>query len=111
MHRAFWATTAVVVGALFNTVPSKAAFHPTHARTGLNESDISGSGNELRRGSSVQGNSRGDRTASSATEWRAMAARCRNLAQWQNAEHREILLRLAEEYEARAESVDRTSES
>jgi hypothetical protein len=31
-----------------------------------------------------------------------MALRCRNLAQWHRGEQREALLRLAEEYDARA---------
>jgi hypothetical protein len=110
MRRTLWATSAVMIAAIANTTPSKSALHPATATCGLNEADLSGSGFEVRRVRTVHGNSRSDRPdADLVSEWRAMAARCRDLARWQNAEARDVLLKLADEYDARAKrrgSVD-----
>jgi hypothetical protein len=110
MRSAF--TSALVVAALINAVPSKAALHPETARCGLNESDLSGSGFEMKRGRTADGNSRDARSeAALIREWRAMAARCRSLAEWQNDGAREILLGLADEYEARAARAEKAARS
>ena len=108
MRTTFFATAAVVVAALVNTVPSKAALRPATAKCGVSESDLSGSGLEARQFRAAHGNSRGDRAdASLVREWLAMAARCRSLAEWQNDEARKVLLSLADEYEARAHRAER----
>ena len=112
MTRTLWIATAVLAAAFVNGVPSKAALHPEIARCGLNESDLSGSGREIERERSAQCNSGGERAiASLAREWRAMAARCRSLAAWQNDGAREVLLRMAAEYETRAERAERARDT
>ena len=108
MRRTFWATAAVLIAAITNPVPSRAAVHPDTARCGLNEGDLCGSGFEVRRDRATYGNSCGDRPDPNLIrEWREMAARCRDLARWQNAGARDVLLKLAAEYEARAERAER----
>jgi hypothetical protein len=98
------ASVAVMLAALVNAVPSDAALHPAKARIGMKEADITGTGAERsaakKRSEANQRDSAGNR---SPQEWRAMAARCRNLAQWIDPEHRGVLLSLADEYEARAD--------
>jgi hypothetical protein len=112
MRTTLSATAAIVVAALVNTVPSKAALFPATARCGVNEADICGSGFEVRRDRTVHGHSNGDRQreADIGREWRALAARCRSLAEWQNDEARKVLLALADEYEARAKRAERSGE-
>lgn len=103
MRRTLWATAAVAIAAVVNTAPSKSALHPATAKCGLNEADLSGSGFEVRRVRTAYGHSRGEKSDTDlVNEWRAMAARCRDLARWQNAEARNVLLQLAEEYDERA---------
>jgi hypothetical protein len=107
MTRTLWVASAVLAAAFVNGVPSKAAQHPEIARCGLNEADHAGSGREIEQERCARGNSGGERSAASvAREWRALAARCRSLAEWQNDGAREILLRMAEEYELRAERAE-----
>jgi hypothetical protein len=104
VRKSSYASVVVMLAALVNAVPSDAALHPAKARIGLKESDITGTGSErsaARKRS--EANARDGAGSRSAQEWRAMAARCRNLAQWIDPEHRGVLLALAEEYEARAE--------
>lgn len=92
----------VIAAALANSLPSPAALHPRlTSPVGLSEYDLSGTGAEAGCGKSVAGNMRGD-AAKDAREWREMAARCRNFARWLDPEHRDVLLRLADEYESRA---------
>jgi len=107
---------AVVFASLVNALPSATALYPIHAVCDLNESDLTGSGRETAGGevaaaASAPGGSGEDGDvpdggSGAARDWRAMAARCRNLARWQSEEGRAVLLRLAEEYEARAARVE-----
>jgi hypothetical protein len=111
MTRTLWIASAVLAAAFINSVPSKAALHPQVARCGLNEGDLSGSGREVEQERPARANSRGERPeAAVAREWRALAARCRSLAEWQNDGAREILLRMAAEYETRADHAERAPE-
>ncbi len=97
----------LLAAALVNGVPSDPAFHPARAVCDLNEADLSGSGLETAGGRRVVAASqRDDDGDHDAHGWRAMAARCRNLAAWQNQEARATLLRLADEYEARARRLE-----
>lgn len=117
---------AVILSSLVNALPSPTALRPFHAVCDLNEGDLTGSGRESRDNrtafaASAQGDGDGggdedegapdERAAAAAREWRAMAARCRNLACWQNEESRAVLLRLAEEYEARALRAERSGKA
>jgi hypothetical protein len=96
----------VVAAALANALPSPGALHPRlSSPVGLVEADLTGAGSETSCAKSTQGNARDD-SAKDVREWREMAARCRNFARWLNPEHREVLLRLAEEYEMRAERAE-----
>jgi hypothetical protein len=111
----------VVLGSLVNALPSATALYPIHAVCDLNESDVSGSGREICNGevlaaasapggSGEGGGAAPDGSSNAARDWRAMAARCRNLARWQNEESRAVLLRLAEEYDARAVRAERSAD-
>jgi hypothetical protein len=98
--------TLVIAAALANALPSQAALHPRlTSPVGLNEQDLSGTGAEKACAKSTAGISRGE-TVKNAREWREMAARCRNFARWLDPEHRDVLLRLAEEYEGRAVNAE-----
>ena len=112
MRRSLCASAVIVFAGLINAVPSDAALHPAKARIGMKEADITGTGSECRttkrRG---EANARDDAASRSAQEWRAMAARCRNLAQWIDPEHRGVLLALADEYEARADRIAKPIDS
>jgi hypothetical protein len=88
----------ILAAALVNAAPSSAAIHPTSRNIGFSEGDLSGSGKELAR---ARQRSAVDRDATSRS-WLEMAARARNLAQWIDPQHRAVLLKLADEYEARA---------
>jgi hypothetical protein len=102
MRRTLFAAGIIAVAAVVDAVPSKAALNPMTARCGFKEDDLSGAGLEVRRARTLHAHSRDKADARLIDEWRAMAARCRDLARWQNADAREVLLKLAEEYEARA---------
>jgi hypothetical protein len=107
MRSTFWPSLAILLASLANAVPSQAALHPAAARCGLKEADITGSGFEVPHDRVTCGHSGSDRPdAKIIREWRAMAARCRSLAAWQNDGGREALIKLAEEYEARATRVE-----
>ena len=94
---------ATLTGALLNAVPSPAALNPRLAVLGLNEGDIAGSGMEVQSVRRSAANSReSTHRDKTAREWREMAARCRNLARWLDADQRATLAQLADEYEARA---------
>jgi hypothetical protein len=95
----------VVFASLANAAPSATALNPAHAICDLNESDISGSGVEIQRKSSRAAHPNDQGSYKSARDWNELAARCRNLARWQDEEGRAVLLRLAEEYEARAKTA------
>ena len=85
-----------------NGSPSPMALHPRLASpVGFSEYDLTGTGKEIVPPKTVGGNARGE-AGKSAREWREMAARCRNFARWLDAEHRDVLLRLADEYDDRA---------
>jgi hypothetical protein len=93
-------STLIVATALVSAAPSPAAVHPTSRNIGFSEGDLSGSGKEL---ASARQRSASDRDSSgSSRSWLELAARARNLAQWIDPQHRAVLLKLAEEYEARA---------
>ena len=101
-------STLIVAAALVSAAPSPAAVHPTSRNIGFAEGDLSGSGEELARGRQRSAIDRDDRGPSRS--WLELAARARNLAQWIDPEHRAVLLKLADEYEARARRVaDKTS--
>jgi hypothetical protein len=114
-----FASVVVVLGSLVNALPSPSAICPIHSVCDLNESDLTGSGREMRddriafaASAHSSGGGSGDESAvKAAREWRAMASRCRNLAKWQNEESRAVLLRLAEEYEARAVRAERSDKA
>jgi hypothetical protein len=74
------------------------------------EVDITGVSGEQEPKKRRLGNAHGGEPASLARQWRDMAARCRNLAQWLNEADREVLLRMADEYEARARRIDQRQE-
>jgi hypothetical protein len=96
----------VLLAALANALPSSAALHPRlKSAVGFNEHDLAGTGAETNCGKLTAGNARGE-AAKSAREWREMAARCRNFARWLDPEHRDVLLRLADEYEGRANRAE-----
>src|ERR687889_514130 len=93
----------VVIAALANATPSPAALHPRPGSpVGLKEADLCGMGAEVGSARTASGASRGE-AAKNAREWRELAARCRNFARWLDADHRDVLLRLADEYDDRAE--------
>jgi len=99
----------LATAALVNAIPSASALNPRKAHIGFKEADICGIGSERRAGTKrAAANSRDDLTKRAAQEWREMADRCRNLAQWIDPEHRSVLLTLADEYEARAERAERS---
>lgn len=104
MRLCFSAT--LVIAALANGLPSQAALHPRlSSPVGLNEHDLAGTGTEMGQERNTAGNGRGE-SAKNAREWREMAARCRNFARWLDPEHRDVLLRLADEYESRANRAE-----
>jgi hypothetical protein len=104
MRLCFSAT--LVIAAMANALPSQAALHPRlTSPVGLNEHDLSGTGTEMGGARSTVGNAR-DASAKNAREWREMAARCRNFARWLDPEHRDVLLRLADEYDSRANRAE-----
>jgi hypothetical protein len=90
----------IIAAALVNAFPSTAAVHPTSRNIGFSEGDLSGSGKELARGRQRSASDRDN--SGSSRSWLEMAARARNLAQWIDPQHRAVLLKLADEYEARA---------
>jgi hypothetical protein len=95
----------LVGGSVANAIPSPSALHPLRALLSLNENDLAGSGEEIRVERRAQASSTRDDSAddtSGARHWQRMAERCRSLARWQNEEDKAVLLRLAEDYEARA---------
>ena len=101
--RIFSSATLVVIAALANSSPSPMALHPRLASpVGINEYDLTGTGKEIAQPKSAGASSSRGEVPKSAREWREMAARCRNFARWLDAEHRDVLLRLADEYDGRA---------
>jgi hypothetical protein len=93
----------VIAAALANALPSPTALHPRlSSPVGLNEHDLTGTGAEKGCTTNGAGNTRDREAAKNAREWREMAARCRNFARWLDPEHRDVLLRLADDYESRA---------
>jgi hypothetical protein len=102
-----------IIGALASAAPSSSALNPARAVCDLNEGDLTGSGFEIRAPASVEAQERDDDSPdlTNARRWRAMAARCRNLAQWQNDGAREVLLQLAAEYEERAQRAEASQAS
>jgi hypothetical protein len=111
--RLFSPATLVIAAALANGLPSAAALHPRlSSPVGLTENDLTGRGVESGCAKNAVGNSNRGDGAKSAREWREMAARCRNFARWLDPEHRDVLLRLADEYEGRAARAEgRSSEA
>jgi hypothetical protein len=100
--RLFSPAALVIAAALANGLPSASALHPRlSSPVGLTENDLTGRGVECEATRNPRGSTRGD-GAKSAREWREMAARCRNFARWLDPEHRDVLLRLADEYDGRA---------
>jgi hypothetical protein len=97
-------SVAIVAAALINAVPSQSALHPNKSRIGLSEGDITGSGMESPETVRTQGSRRA--SARTAADWRALAAQCRSLAEWLNADQRESLLGLAEDYDGLAREID-----
>lgn len=88
---------------LINAVPSNEAFHPERARCDLAEGDLSGSGREI-AGSVTRAMSRD--ASAAGRSWHVMAQRCRSLADWHTGHAREVLLRMAAEYEQRAQRTE-----
>jgi hypothetical protein len=92
------------IASLVNAVPSNESFHPCRTSFDLVEADISGSGREAPdTGLTQRASARDDQPAGPGRDWGAMAQRCRSLAAWHTGYSREVLLRLAEEYEQRAQ--------
>jgi hypothetical protein len=95
----------LVVASLANGAPSIDAVRADILAGDLSENDISGSGfeaggcRESAAGASEPGETKDRR------HWLEMAARCRNLARWHKEDARLVLLRLADEYERRAERL------
>jgi hypothetical protein len=87
------------IASLINAVPSNEAFHPSRARCDLLEADLTGSGREAATSAALRSSVRGDEAG---RDWRTMAQRCRSLAEWHTGYSRDVLLRLAEEYDRRA---------
>jgi hypothetical protein len=95
------------IASLVNAVPSNDAFHPCRTSSDLVEADIAGSGREAPVARALRASTRDDQ-AGPGRDWGAMAQRCRSLAAWHTGYSREVLLRLAEEYEQRAQCGERS---
>ncbi|MBV8169162.1 MAG: hypothetical protein JO021_20375 [Alphaproteobacteria bacterium] len=94
------------IASLANAVPSNDAFHPCRTSSDLVEADIAGSGREMPVARALRPSTRDDQpAATTGRDWRAMAQRCRSLAAWHTGHSREMLLRLAQEYEQRAQGA------
>jgi hypothetical protein len=89
-----------------NAVPAAWAVLPDRHALGFMEVDISGLGNEGAKAKKKCAGSSRDNAAAKVREWREMAARCRNLAQWTTGADQDVLLGMAEEYEARARRIE-----
>ena len=97
----------IFFAAIANTLPSPAALHPTRTALGFSEADIAGTGREApTNGRSASCSKRDDAAAAAAREMRDLARRCRSLAKWMNEADREVLLTLADEYEAKAAAYE-----
>lgn len=99
----------VFFASLVNAVPSRAEFHPIKWRSDPGQDDIMGSGLELQneRRVRVQASLRGDAPDESRAEgWRDLAKRVRRLAGQVPDQERQMLLDLADEYDARAQRLE-----
>jgi Spy/CpxP family protein refolding chaperone len=99
----------VFVASLVNAVPSRAEFHPIRWRSDPSQDDIMGSGLELQneRRARMHAAMRGDAPDEEAAEgWRDLARRVRRLAARVPDQERQMLLDLADEYDARAARLE-----
>lgn len=101
----------VFFASLVNAVPSRAEFRPIKWRSDPMQDDIMGSGYEVQseRKLRVQAATRRDAANDEAAEgWRDLAKRVRRLAAQVPDQERQMLLDLADEYDARATRLEQT---
>ncbi len=101
----------VFLASLVNAVPSRAEFHPIKWRSDPMQDDIMGSGSEVQseRKLRVQAATRRDAANDEAAAgWRDLAKRVRRLAAQVPDQERQMLLDLADEYDARATRLEQT---
>jgi hypothetical protein len=69
---------------------------------------LSGLGNEAPNSKKkCAGSTRDEAAAAKVREWRELAVRCRNLAEWTTGADKQVLLGMAEDYEARARRMEK----
>jgi hypothetical protein len=103
----------IMVAALVNAVPSKAALFPTKALSDLAEDDLTGSGFEPdSEARSIAGAEREESLeAKVVRQWREMAKRARRQAELLDGPQRDMLLDRAAEYETRAKRLESGNKS